>query len=480
MKIFFLGLVFFIPIAAQARLLQIIHTNDLHSHFENYPKVLSKIKELRNLAHQKGIEVLQLDAGDWGDGTSFYLSDNGADSLRALELLGVDVTTLGNHDHMIGGKVLSEQIRRAKVSTKIAVANLTTTPEMNLENVISPFVDLEKAGIKIRVIGLTTSDDYFEYSMRPGGISSPIPVGEREAKAAKEAGREMVIALTHIGQWEDKELAQNSTAIDVIVGGHSHTKLSEIDWETNRNGKRIPIVQAWAHGLSVGSLFIDVNDSGEVKVLEYKLHEISSPIAPDPEMLAFIKASEKKRNNLFETAWDEIIGHTDTPIRGYKEGMPGWGRSCWGHHVARAIRYASGASVGINIAGFFGKGKPAGPVTFGDIVENMPHIRKFGDQGWEIATIFMQGWKLRPIMAWATRRGYSIDFSGLGYKDIPGEEEIDDKATYRIAIPAEIAVAIKGSLPQYREYLAGLKFTGKFFWPVMVDYVKKNSPINCE
>ena len=82
-------------------------------------------------------------------------------------------------------------------------------------------------------------------------------------------------------------------------------------------------------------------------------------------------------------------------------------------------------------------------------------------------------------MYWATRRGYAIDLSGLGYKsweEIPN----DEKASYKIAIPAEMVYAIKGSLPQFRQYLVGLKFTGKHFWPVITDYIKTNSPIKCD
>lgn len=100
-----------------------------------------------------------------------FISDDGADSIRALALLGTEVATIGNHDHMLGGKVLGEQIRRANVSTKFVAANLETTPDMELDEVVPPFVDLEKAGVKIRVIGLTTSDDTFEYSMRPGELN---------------------------------------------------------------------------------------------------------------------------------------------------------------------------------------------------------------------------------------------------------------------------------------------------------------------
>jgi hypothetical protein len=72
-----------------------------------------------------------------------------------------------------------------------------------------------------------------------------------------------------------------------------------------------------------------------------------------------------------------------------------------------------------------------------------------------------------------------VDFSGLGYLDLLRYESIKDKANYRIAFPAEMAVAINGSLPEYRPYLVGLKFTGKYYWPVMTEYLKNHSPIKC-
>nr|MBA2403613.1 metallophosphoesterase [Bdellovibrionales bacterium] len=165
---------------SHARLLQIIHTNDLHSYFTGYQngtggyaRVMTKIKQLKAEAANKGIEVLQLDAGDWGDGTSYYLADNGGDSIKALEMLGIEVATIGNHDHQLGGKNLGQQIRAANVKTKFAVANIVATPDMELGNTLVPYVDLEKANIPIRVIGLTTSENFFQYSLTPGHVLYP-------------------------------------------------------------------------------------------------------------------------------------------------------------------------------------------------------------------------------------------------------------------------------------------------------------------
>ena len=470
-----------------ARLLQIIHTNDLHSYFTGYynglggyARLQTKIKEIRAKAMENGIEVLQLDAGDWGEGTSFFFSNNGSDSIKALEMLGVEVATIGNHDHQLGGRSLGDQIRRANVTTKFALANLIQTPEMELGDTIVPFVDIDRAGIPIRIIGLTTADDFFQYSVSPGKVLSPNSVGEIQGKLAKEQGRELVIALTHIGTSEDESLVRHTSAIDVIIGGHSHSKMTSMNWETNLVGNRVPIVQAWAHGLAVGSLLIDVKDDGAgVEVVEYKLHEIESPLAADPEMEAFVVASTERRNENFNFRWDDIIGESETPLTGYVRGRPVNRSSCWGYHMATAARKAVKANVGVHIAEFEGVYKPAGPVTFGDIVDNFPHIREFGDQGWEIVTVYMSGYKLKPFMYWISRNGYGITLSGLGYKSAFDIEDIDEKATYRIAFPAEVALAINVSFPAYRKYLNGLKHTGQYYWPVMMKYVQENSPIKC-
>lgn len=478
---FFLFLISLSPFAG-ARMIQIIHTNDLHSYFEGYngsgaggyARVLTKINELRAEAAAKGIEVLQLDAGDWGEGTMFYLADDGADSLKALEMLGVEVATIGNHDNLLGTDNLARQLRKANIKTKFTLANLDTKTEMG--DVVTPYVDVDRAGIKIRVIGLTTDENYFQYAVSPGNVLAPVPVGEAEAKRAKSAGRELVIALTHLGQSKDDVLANNSTEIDVIIGGHTHTKLETVDWEKNLNGKQVPIVQAWAHGLAVGSLLLDVDETGNTKVVDYKLHKVDDSVTPDAGMLQFIAQSVPKKNDHLDHPWDEVIGETKTPISGYIGGKPVIRSSCWGHHMAKAARLATGAALGIHISQFEGMSKPAGPVTYGDIANSYPHIRKYGDQGWQIATVTMAATKLRVLLWWISRHGYGVSISGLGYKDMPDE---NDKGVYRIAIPAEVALAIKTSMPGYGGYLQGLRYTDKYYWPVMTEYIRKNTPLSC-
>ena len=144
-------------VASHAKLLHIIHTNDLHSYFTGYAdgrggyaRIKAKIDELKNEDKKKNISTLILDAGDFSDGTSFYLTNEGANSLQALDIFQTEVAVVGNHDFLLGGKALANQIRRANVKTKIVSANLVPTPAMGLSGLVQPYADIEKDGIKIR------------------------------------------------------------------------------------------------------------------------------------------------------------------------------------------------------------------------------------------------------------------------------------------------------------------------------------------
>lgn len=481
MKQFLFLLLLFSSSLVHARLIQIIHTNDLHSYFESYyngkagyPKVMTKIKELKSEAMKNGMEVLQVDSGDWGDGTSFFLSGNGADSVRALEMLGVEVAAIGNHDFLMGMDPLLSAIRRSNSRTRFTLANIRTSA--NMGNTITPYVDIEKNGIPIRIIGLTTKEFYFQYSVAPGKITDPVAVAESLGKKARKDGKELVIALTHIGDKKDKTLARRTSDIDLIIGGHSHTRMNKVKWIKNRRGKKVPIVQAWSHGLGIGTLTLDVSENGRgIKVVDYKIHEVPDSTDEDPAMKNFVEGAKTRRKSNLSFDPDEVIGETDVPMTGYLNGKPSHKKSCWGWHMARAASTAVGATVGVHISSFEGKYFPPGPVTYADIADNWPHVRKFGDQGWEIATVTMTGWKLRLFMFFVSNLVPGVTFSGLGYNQTGLEKSI-----YRIALPAEAAYAVEKSYPQYAHFLRGLEYTGQYYWPVMREYVKNNSPINCK
>lgn len=496
-----------LSLSSEATLLQIIHTNDLHSYFEGYKdgrggyaKLKAKIEELRLEASNKGIDVLQLDAGDFGEGTSFFLSKEGSSSVKALEMLGAEVSVIGNHDHMLGGRILGDQIRKANVKTVFLSANLVPTKEMNLGGIVFPYTDLERAQTPIRIIGLSTAEAHFQYPLLPGFISPAIPVGNYQADEARKAGKKLVIALTHIGQSADVDLAHKSRNIDLIIGGHSHDRIEKVRYENNLLNKPIPIVQTGAHGLAVGTLLLDIKDDGTFSVVDYKLHDILPAMPEEQEMASFVQEAIQDRNQYFGGRWEEVIGQTNIQLSGYVNGVESSTASCWGKHMARMTQQATNSDLSIHIAQFEGMSVAPGKITYGDMIENFPHFRNYGDPGWEISTITVNGKALKIIVtAVINLKQFGVSFYGVDYSSfkVPAfipyfgnkrfafgfkvkGNKIDNRAQYTISFPSEVGHAIKLSLgASAQSVIPDFKSTNVYFWAVMEDYIKANSPINC-
>jgi 5'-nucleotidase / UDP-sugar diphosphatase len=297
------------------------------------------------------------------------------------------------------------------------------------------------------------------------------------------------------------KLAKKSSEIDLIVGGHSHDRLEKVRFEKNKNGKLVPIVQAGSHGLVVGSLMVELSDTGSLKILSYQLHEIQAPLEPDQNMVNFVAQAAENRNQYFGGRWDEIIGETLIPMSGYISGKPVLTSSCWGEHMAKMAQEASGADLAVHLAAFEGEALPPGVVRFGDITDNFPHFRNYGDPGWEITTIEVPG-KILKILLKAfvnVKDQFGVNFYGVTYKSlkIPTEipyvggrrlvfrmradgSKIQNDRKYRLAFPSEVAFALKESIPPAaKKVFPGLQYTGKYYWRVMEDYIRANSPIQC-
>jgi 5'-nucleotidase len=468
-----------------AKKLHIIHTNDLHSYFESHPdgrggysKLKTKILELKAWGKSLGAETLVLDAGDWGEGTSFYLTEAGVPSLKALEILGIDYSIIGNHDYMFGGNHLAYQMAAAKTSTRFLSANLFATPELNLNSWIKPIIDVKKSNLKIRLIGLSTDEPHFQYALRPGKILDPINIARAYDPILKQGRPDAVIAITHIGVKKDVELVSRTKNIDLVVGGHSHTRLPHMITIINQKEKIVPIVQTGAHGLAVGSLLVDI-ENRQLRTLSYQLHDIESSTIENPDMKNYVLNLIEKRNQEFEILfgkkWDELIGMSEIPLSGYQDGRRELTPSCWGQHMARMVRDAAKADVGFHIAAFEGKYIEKGLITFGDLVENFPHVRRMGDPGWEIVRFHLSGMVMKSI-----RRIIQSQDNSLGINLWPMNIELNNFKIYTVAMPLEIFISLRASLPKYFFALVPIiEQTGVYYWPIMEKYIRDNSPLKC-
>lgn len=486
---------------AYAKKIMIIHTNDLHSFFEGtrdkkggYSRIKNLIDDLRTKAKDQGMPTLVLDAGDFGEGSSFFFNNEGVDSLRALDLLGIDATVIGNHDYLLGKDFMLSQLKNARVNLKVLGANIENKKGLGFQNFIKDSYDFSLDDLTVRVIGVTTNELHYRYALRPEAeVSSPIKkVKELESKEA-----DLNIALTHIGPAEDIKLAKKTSYIGLIVGGHSHEKFEKPLFIKNLKNRRVPIVQAGAHGAYVGTITLELSKNLPPKVLERKLYPITSSLKADLSMDLFIEEAKLKRNEFFDSRFNEVIGFSEIPLSGDTNGVMGSGNTCWSNHIAKMSREVTGADIGIQVENFQGEKIEAGKITYGDIIDNFPHTEKLNEKGWRIATTKVNGILLKSILTILSKTSFRNSFaiSGLGfpvglasqtlmpetvdYALIHGEA-IAQAKSYTLAFPNEVAYA----LGQYSEELLrilmpNLVKTNHFMWPSLEDYVRRNSPIRC-
>lgn len=466
---------------AQARLVQILHTNDLHSFFEGtrsgpggYAKIKTVIDELKLKAAQDKIPTLILDGGDFGEGSSFFLSNGGVDSIKALDLLGIDVSVIGNHDYLLGGPELSRQLTAANPKVTILSANLENKKDIGLQNLVPGYKDINLDGLRLRIIGLSTSAIHFQYPLNPlAKIRSAITVGLEEEKKAAAEGLDFVVALTHLGHQTDKQLAKKSTNIHLIVGGHSHARFDEVQYLKNKNNKNVPMIQAGAQGLAVGSLLIDIAPEGQSKIISYKLHDITPSIESNPQVEAFVANAYKSREAYFGRQWNEVIGSADFPLSGYVGGHIHNTKTCWSKHMAELTRLAAESDYGIQIDNFNGEQIPAGNITFGDIIDNFPHFNKYGDNGWKISKSRVNGKIAKEVMKIVSRVNVPATISGP-------TQRLIDSATYTISFPSEIALAAGSISTRLKNILMpGLIETNVSYWTSIEEYIRANSPLTC-
>ena len=253
--------------SAYAQQLTIIHFNDTHSHIDPIRSgkhtgkggVVEQALYIDSVRQAEGAKnVLLLHAGDFSQGTSYFTELKGDIEVDVLNACKYDAVCLGNHEFDNGIDELARRLGNLKVPVVCANYDFAGTV---LEKHISPYVIVKKTGLKIGIIGLLTDvsavvDSEIAAVMK---YQDPVDVTNRYAAYLKDVKKcDLVICLTHLGfdeePYTDQMLAPKTRNVDIIVGGHSHTKLKEASRIKNLDGRDVIIVQDWKWGLMAGNL----------------------------------------------------------------------------------------------------------------------------------------------------------------------------------------------------------------------------------
>lgn len=265
--------------------LTILHTNDLHSHIDPFPdndgkyagkggfaRLFALIKQVR----QSNTNVLLLDSGDIFQGTPYFNFYGGELEIKLMSDMQYDASTLGNHEFDNGSLHLAEQIKKAKFPFINSNYSFNNSP---LDGLISPYKIFKKGALKIGVIGLGIELNGLVTPKNYKGIAylDAINEGDKTAELLKKAEKcDLVIALSHLGfqykndQISDISLAKNTSYIDVILGGHTHTFMDEPAIINNKINKDVIINQTGWGGINLGRLdFIFNNEKQDVKLVSH-------------------------------------------------------------------------------------------------------------------------------------------------------------------------------------------------------------------
>ena len=436
---------------AEARPLRIIHTNDLHSFMEEadapgsggYAAVKATIDRLKAEARDRGMDTLVLDAGDFSEGNEFFFADEGRTSWSIMDQMGYDAVAIGNHDFLVGLGQMDKILSSVKPTTPFLSANLTIDPQAKvpaLRRHVKPYVELNRAGVKIAVLGLLTDELVYRWRLDKADLTPP----DFEARSHVPALRnrnDFVIVLSHLGFNVDIGLARAVDGVDLIVGGHSHTTLETPFPAPNRLGGRVPIVQVGQHGRLVGDLVVDVEPGKPMKVLSYRLVPVFKDAGGDALIDRRVAQARVQLEDRYGKEWlYKVIGISEIPLE-----QPLLQSTNWGNYCADSFMNAAGADLALDVGEFYGNTRPAGFVTREDLISMYP--RTFDTRkasGWNVWTIRAPGWLIRYVLETAANSSLHLNTAGVTF------ERTKDPKTGKVGLRK---IRIKGrKLRALREY----------------------------
>lgn len=249
--------------------LTILHTNDVHSQIDPMPATHSKYPNQGGFARRAAMirqvrsenaHVLLLDSGDIFQGSPYFNFYKGKLEIDLMNKMGYDASTLGNHEFDNGSDLLAERICEA--SFPFLNCNYTFDGSV-LQPLIKPYRIIERGKLKIGVLGVGIElNGLIDPSKSQNvGWRHPVELAEKTAQYLKnQEGCHYVICLSHLGYQYDNEqisdvrLAAETSSIDMILGGHTHTFMPKPDFVVNKAGRSVVINQTGWAGVRLGRL----------------------------------------------------------------------------------------------------------------------------------------------------------------------------------------------------------------------------------
>ena len=327
--------------SSEDKKVDVMFLHDTHSHLNEFATVedgktqvlggFAKIKTLINEQKEENPETLLLDAGDFSMGTLIQVVfEEEASEIRMLGELGMDATTLGNHEFDYKAKGLANMMNNAVASgdalpamvvcnvdwTAMESAGLTEDQKLLKDAFVNygvqEYIVVTKNDVKIAITGVFGEDCLDCVPNCPLVFKNPVEaVKETAAEIQEKEDIDMIVCVSHSGTWEDEDksedeiLAKNVPELDLIISGHTHTKLDE----PIQHGDTY-IVSASEYGKYLGNLSMTQKKDGRWKIDDYELITVDKDIEADVATQAKVDALM----DMIDSKYLEQFGYTKDQI----------------------------------------------------------------------------------------------------------------------------------------------------------------------
>lgn len=341
------GMVCGVVSAAQGeKEVDVMFLHDTHSHLNEFATVedektqvlggFAKIKTLINEQKKDNPETLLLDAGDFSMGTLIQVMyEEEASEIRMMGEIGVDVATFGNHEYDYKAKGLANMLNRAVSSgdrlPALVVCNVDwkTMEEEGLTEDqklikdafktygVKDYIVLDKNGVKIAITGIFGEDCLDCVPNCPLKFKSPVvALKETVATIQEKENVDMIACVSHSGTWDDEDksedeiLAKNVPEVDLIISGHTHTKLEK----PIKHGDTY-IVSAGEYGKYLGSFSMEQKKDGRWEMDDYELilvdEDVKADEATQAKVNSFMENVDSKYLEQFGYTADQVLCTND-------------------------------------------------------------------------------------------------------------------------------------------------------------------------
>lgn len=402
------------PPKNQPQNITIFFVNDTHGQIDNFSKVKYIVDQEKEIN-----DVLVISTGDMFSGNPVVdnYSQKGYPMIHLMNQVGFDIMTLGNHEFDYGPEMLKERINQSNFPWICA----NTTAKSGEFAQPEPYKSIDVGKLKIVFLGLleTMGSDYSTIpSSHPWRVQNyeftdALEIAKNYSMLKEQENADLFIALSHLGENMDYQLAANNSFFDVIIGGHSHTLVNTVN-----NG--IPIFQAGGDLNYLGKIELTVADK-EVENFNYTLIDLEQFENKDAQIQAIIDDYND---------WPELyeeIGHSPA----YHS------KTATGCFYTDAIKTYLDVDVSFQNTGGVRAALYEGPITRRDIYEISPFNN--GTVIYEMS--------VEEIKYFLKESGSGFYYSGILIDKIDGEVVIFNQSGNRLRDNVMLRVGINDYIP---------------------------------